>query len=208
MLPYFGPPIIEKCTECSGLLRRDIMASDNTFGATFWTDGYTDDCFDESWLIKCPHCEALIWSDEIEKVNAIDDIDSKKNYERSKPCELLKVEDYFEKLKENNLDSRKLKYIRMRIWWMENSKRRNTDDKIKLSDKERDNLLKLYDLLSFLDDDELLLKAEIKRELGEFKEAEAILEKPISNDLRRVASTILKLARQQNEVVAKIKSFF
>ncbi len=72
MLP--GPTIVKKCSECSELINEQTITSGYTFGATFWTDGKREAAMlpDQPWLVKCPHYQSLIWTDELERVAEIE----------------------------------------------------------------------------------------------------------------------------------------
>ena len=64
MLP--GPTIIRQCAACAQPFQQETLMSGNTFGATFWTDGKMDaPMLPERYaVIKCPHCQTLLWIDE------------------------------------------------------------------------------------------------------------------------------------------------
>ena len=71
MLP--GPTLVKKCPSCEGLLQEETMASGNTIGATFWTDGKREAPMlpDFPWMVKCAHCGELLWVDELEQVDEL-----------------------------------------------------------------------------------------------------------------------------------------
>ena len=68
MIP--GSSNILKCSDCTGLIEEPTMASGNTFGARYWTDGWRDAPMMQEgpWLAKCPHCQTPLWLDALEKV--------------------------------------------------------------------------------------------------------------------------------------------
>jgi hypothetical protein len=68
MMP--GPTLIRRCSLCLKLFLQETISSGNTFGASWWTDGKMEAPMlpDEPWLVKCPHCGALLWIDEQEEV--------------------------------------------------------------------------------------------------------------------------------------------
>src|SRR5690349_12257926 len=71
MIP--GPILIRRCARCEGLMKHATMYSGNSFGATYWTDGfmYAPMLPREEVVIRCPHCKNLDWIDDLEKVDSI-----------------------------------------------------------------------------------------------------------------------------------------
>ncbi len=72
--------------------------------------------------------------------------------------------------------------------------------------KERKNLKALDALLDYHDDDnDRILKAEIYRELGKFKDAGTLLEQPFDEKFSQTVSLIKELIQKQDPFVAEIK---
>lgn len=71
--------------------------------------------------------------------------------------------------------------------------------------KEKKNLKALDTLLNLHDDNNRIMKAEIHRELGKFKEAQTLLEKPFNEHFLQTVSCIKKLIQKQDPFVAEIK---
>lgn len=71
MMP--GPTAIRRCSACSKLIAERTIMSGNTFGARRWTDGKLNAPMlpEQPWLVKCPHCFALVWIDEQEEVSSV-----------------------------------------------------------------------------------------------------------------------------------------
>ncbi len=206
MLP--GPTIIKKCSECSGVIAEDTIASGNTFSAIFWTDGKKDAPMlpDQPWLVKCPHCQALIWIDEQEKVGEIQPFSDSASYKDTKPYSVPELQDYFSELKKSKIGREKEQYIRLRAWWAGNDKRRSADDiKEKLSEEERRNLQELEKMLDPSDDGNRIMIAEIKRELGQFEDADNLLSRPFDDELSHTASIIRELIQKRDPFVAELK---
>ena len=149
MIP--GPIIIKKCSKCSGFIIENSMVSGNSFGATFWTDGKMDAPMflnDESWFVKCPHCQALIWIDEQDTIrlfclsgkNWKKNMEDAYNYEDAKAYDRPKPQDYFTELKKSNLGREKERHLRLRAWWAGNDKRRGVNNiERNLQDEEKGN---------------------------------------------------------------------
>ncbi|MEA3522587.1 MAG: hypothetical protein U9R50_06405 [Campylobacterota bacterium] len=207
MLP--GPIVIKKCSECSASIKEHTTTSGNTFGATFWSDGKRDAPMlpEHFWLVKCPHCQALIWIDEQEKIGKIEQFsDNEEAYKGAKSYSVPELKNYFAVLKKNNLGRKKEHYLRLHAWWAGNNNRRGTN-KIKqlLSDEEKVNLEALGKMLDPSDDNDRIMMAEIKRELSQFEEAEDILKEPFANDLSQAVSIIRELIQRRDSYVAEMK---
>ena len=203
----FGPTIIKKCLECSGLIKEHTIMSGNTFGAIFWTDGKRDAPMlpDLPWLVKCPHCQSLIWIDEQEEIGEIEPYIDSGTYKGAKSYSEPELQDYFAELKISNLGRKKELYLRRRAWWKGNDKRRGANIKQNLSDEERENLQALDKMLDPSDDNDRIMNAEIKRELGQFEGAEAILQEPFVNDFSQAISILKELIQRGEPFVAEMK---
>jgi hypothetical protein len=210
----YGPTIIKKCSVCSNLIKKDTIASGNTIGAKFWTDSKVDAPMlsEQPWLVKCLHCQSLIWIDEQEKVSEIDfntdyhSLNTDANYNRARPCISPALEDYFAFLEKNKLTKEKELYLRIRAWWAGNDKRRGIKNTTKsMSDAEKSNLQALANMLNISDDGDCILLAEIKRELEDFESAITLLERTFPDQLSQVASIIRELAKKQYPFVGEIK---
>ncbi len=225
MIP--DPPIIKKCSECSGLLLKYSIASGNTFGAVFWSDGKMEapELPEYPSLVKCPHCLSPVWIDELETVGKVKSFQSLDTSVKNSLH--LDVDDYASFLKDNRLDADAEKDLRIRAWWVGNDGRRSnqTDHAatnkryqfwFKLFKKERiekeqpsdftetetNNLNALAALLDESDDSERLMKAEIMREQGEFDQALELLEHPFGKDLSEEVDVIKVRAQQRRSTIA------
>ncbi len=140
---------------------------------------------DQPWLVKCPYCQALIWIDELENLGEIEAFSDSETYKDTKSYNVPELQDYFAALKKCNIDREKEQYIRLRAWWAGNDKRRYADNiKEKLSEEERRNLQALENMLDPSDDNNRIMIAEIKRELGQFEDADNLLSKSLDKDVQ------------------------
>ena len=101
------------------------------------------------------------------------------------------------------------KSLRLLAWWRANDASRDwTPDaeraRAASPDGFRRNLRRLAELLTDDTDDERVMKAEVLRELGQFKAAEAALGEVVSKDLDWVVERIRTLCRARNAKVAKL----
>lgn len=100
-----GPTLIKQCANCAQPFAEETLASGNTFGAKYWTDGKTEAPMlpDQPALIKCPHCQALLW---IEAQNLLDEVDfgDRTAYPAAQAYLLPTFEDYREVLASGDYD--------------------------------------------------------------------------------------------------------
>ena len=70
MLP--GPIIVKRRSECGGLLKQRTISSGNTRRAKVWTDGemLAPMLPITPPLIRCGHCDSIIWSQDLKKVDS------------------------------------------------------------------------------------------------------------------------------------------
>jgi hypothetical protein len=64
MLPPI--PTLMSCPKCSKPFKTYDEVLGNTFGATFWSDGWVDAPMmpTEKVVIVCPHCRQSVWRDD------------------------------------------------------------------------------------------------------------------------------------------------
>ena len=192
----YGKPIYKKCSYCTGAIEVEQLNSGNTFGAKYWTDGKREAPMlpDTFWLVKCPHCKALLWIDEQEEIEKMS------NAEKYIEPE---VTDYYQVLKDDTLSEKKERYLRMRAWWKSNDERRGAQSNLPLSADERGNLKRLFNLLDSEDYD--FMKVEIKRELGEFDTAKKILDQSTTMNNKKVELFMRKLIDEKSTTLKEIK---
>ena len=183
MLP--GPIIIRECPHCKGHFKERTLASGNTFGARYWTDGKMDaEMLPESdWLVMCPNCLEPVWLDKAAEVEEIKR-PGKGSALDYKDFHLLEfgrtpsAEGALATLRDISLTKDEKTYVRFKLWWRWNNARRYQLKKMPLKGYEIANLEALLKLLDGADINELVTKAEIYRELGQFNEAIQLLDWP------------------------------
>ena len=225
MLP--GPDQIIECPECKALAKVSTLASGNTFGARWWTDGKVDAPMlpEQPAITKCTACGDFYW---LSDANVVGECFDGYIYERSgfEPSEQEKIPDDWDKagwigaLTEEELveaiaagaaHSREQElYLRIRLWWATNEPFRDREgddpDQVLLlrSAVGTTNLERLLNLLNLEEPDEQIMKAEVARELGRFDEALLILESGVSPELEDVAALIRKFAQEGDSMVKEV----
>ncbi|MCK5862112.1 MAG: hypothetical protein KAH38_06485 [Candidatus Hydrogenedentes bacterium] len=209
MLP--GPVIIHECPVCSNLIEQNTLASGNTFGARFWTDGKMDAPMlpDQAWLVKCEHCSALVWLDEKTEERIIPQPSeefAKDWYKAVRTALTPTQEDYKTFLAGGMRGKKKQRYVRICAWWVGNDSRRESDQEKPLDSFEIENLRALVTLLKEKTGNDRIMKAEALRELGEFADAEKLLATKFNNDLKEAVAIIRNLNQKKITTVAEMKS--
>ena len=197
---FTGSSTIRKCEKCSHSFEEFSLISGNTCGATYWTDGRMEAPMlpEEQWLVKCPNCKSLLWVDE-QKIST--EFDEKFN--EPVPCLAPEFNDYIAKLQDDDLTGKKEIYLRMHAWWAGNCPRRYGQE-IPMTNLEELNLRSLSEILTDLDDESVVMKAETHRELGEFEESKRLLNKEFNYKFMGYVSLIRGLAGQGSRVVREV----
>jgi hypothetical protein len=210
MLP--GPMLIKQCAACAQPFVETIN-SGNPFGTKFWTDGRMEAPMfpDLHWLIKCPHCQALLWIDQQQTLGDMHwgEFNGPKNVRSYiRPA----VEDYLAALEPDSLDLKsdslkpeKERYLRLWAWWSGNNPRRKSASPQPLFEWEAENLWGLAALLDEADDNDRLMKAEILRELGKFAESRALLNKPFSPHYAQSIAIIKDYVERGDSLVKEMR---
>lgn len=210
-MTMMGPVLKKKCLQCSGMIKQYTYHSHNTFSAKLWTDGYSE-AISSSDFMKCPHCNSSIWMSELETVEEIDMKMMEKLpidiYFRLKKACVPVFNDYVIELNRKSLSESQKLTLRMRAWWAGNDTRRYLCDKQnrEMSGEELKNLHSLDEIIYATDERNRLMKAEIKRELGEFKEAKSLLREPFEDESYfKNVDIIRRLIKCRNQFVEEIK---
>lgn len=193
-----GPTIIRECPKCRVPIEQATMASGNTFGARFWSDGKMGAPMlpDYPWLVKCPKCKHLFWIDEAKKLG-----DTRKGWKGQgkvtpHKLELPTVSDFYGVVPKTK-DKQKQRYIRNHLWHCANDLYRDKahGGKVSFSAQAKANMNALSGLMNEKDPGDRVLKAEIARELGQFDKCVKLLNYKFDKRCADTAAAIKMLAR-------------
>jgi hypothetical protein len=160
---------------------------------------------DHPLLVLCPHCGSPVWIEELEVVGRISPWQGgEEKFWEAARFHALPGKDYFALLTKKFTTPEKERYVRIRAWWAGNDVRRAAGKESPLSSSEVSNLGALTKLLDESDAGDLLMKAEVMRELGRFEDSLALLEKCVDESLLRAAAAIRKLAEDGDPYVREI----
>ena len=207
MLP--GPNEIIQCPYCDQKFKKSTMMSGNTIGAKFWTDGKREaPMFSESISISfCKECSSYFWVEDAEVVDEAPP-DSHK-YLDLDYLKALTLEQYIDALQKIEIRSDQDEFYLMRqIWWKYNDYYREDKNAEIPQDIKKvipDLLDKLLNNFNEENDEHLLLKGELLRELGQFKVAEKTLNKISNPEYKEVKQFIMKLTKNENSELKELE---
>jgi hypothetical protein len=198
-----GPTIILECPGCKKGLREYSVGSGNTIGAKWWTDGKVDVPMMplRHVLRKCPHCRELFWiadANTLAKFWVPEDKWAKAE-SLLDPVE----EDYLAAAMAKGVTREREFEARKRAWWLANDTVRGRPERtLAWSGARRENLEKLSALINEHKECEIILKAEIARELGQFEACVKLLTRSFTeNGCESYAEFVRGLAREKKSSV-------
>jgi hypothetical protein len=204
MIP--GPPIIISCPHCGQYAKKQTLISFNTFGAQLWSDAKRITPMKPEFpsLVLCTKCDQFYWVKDARKIAEIkNSAELKEKYCNVEFIEFPTFHQYFKAL-ETIPDE---KFIRIRIWWSYNDYSRNGKEKDisqDMQDLNTKNLLALLKLLDESDQNDLLMKAEILRNLVWFDESKLLLDRIRDVDLIPIRDKFLVEINKQNKQVFRL----
>ncbi|NTU99432.1 hypothetical protein HGA64_05535, partial [Candidatus Falkowbacteria bacterium] len=160
----------------------------------------------------CPYCQEPLWKDEMEYIGRC-------TWQKDAPAEFRNAfrvktpsfKQYASLLEQGIKEKEREKYVRLHLWWVGNdARRRETSKAPGLSVRESANITALAELLDEADDYEILLKAEVMRELGRFTDAQTLLDKQYGNKYQifvEVISDLVAKGDTRVRVLAKDDDF-
>lgn len=186
MLP--GPERVISCPHCETLVRHTTLYSDNAVGARIWTDGKQESPLapEPPQVIVCAQCNDPFWTNDARKVGElsagaeeVDVDDTDPAWAKAPLAEEPTEEQYYAAISGGLArDKFEERTLRVFAWWRGNDQHREdslTDALQTATGPRRANLEALVHLLDGEEVGELLMKAEVLRQLGEFDAARRLL---------------------------------
>ena len=212
-----GPNQIVACSHCGALAHYRTLVSGNTIGAVVWTDGRQCAVMMKTppAVVKCHACATCYWLADAREIGTVArDFRAKgpvpEAWSKAPEVKEPSADDYFLAIEAGLAkEMEQEKRLRVLAWWRANDASRDwTPDAERAPAASpggfRRNLRRLVELLTDDTDDERVMKAEVRRELGQFKAAEAALGEVASRDLDWVVERIRTLCKARNTTVAKL----
>lgn len=209
------PLVVRQCSVCSDFIYQYMKRTESVWVPLFchytlWTDGkisYDDKIVDPE-LVLCPHCQALLWINEMERYGEIRDISQQ--WEGGGKIDFYQeptLRDYASLLEQGAGSQVKEHYTRLALWWTRNDARRRPTSKAPGPGfRERANMTALAELLNEAYFCDRVVKAELMRELGFLDEARALLERPVDDRLLDMVEVIGCLIDIGDTRVAEVRT--
>ena len=133
MLP--GPTIVRRCPKCDREITEPTLASGNTFGAQYWTDGKRIARMLPEYpqFVKCPQCSSLFWLEDAEQIGQIEVYQFKTfTFPSARHYDTPTEGDYLAAVQHEKFTPDRERYIRIRAWWFANDQSRALYEKIRV----------------------------------------------------------------------------
>lgn len=204
-----GPTLTYSCPVCDGCFSISTIASGNTVGAKFRSDGKMDapmlPCTPP--LLGCPHCRTLIQASTLKPVaeGAPDAFLADGNREEAAQNEYglplgylpVTVDQCINYINQAVSQIDDEAGLRIYAWHLINDARIAADE-FKLDAAATHNLVTLLSLLKSASEEEVLTKVEILRELGRFPEAAIMLDQDFKPALASFAEQLMLAIEAKN----------
>jgi hypothetical protein len=212
-----GPTKLVACPKCQGLATYQTLESGNTFGARCWSDGkqIAPMLPRPPAFVKCRHCPECYWLSDAKEVGElplavrIDQVDPA--WLAAEDVEEPTEEQYYAAIAATSWTSREQENtLRILAWHRANDPFREQSDaepriQRTLTGALRNNLELLAELLDEADENDLILHAEILRQLGKFQAATEILNRIDSPEYSQVVRQLRALCDRQDACLSELR---
>ncbi len=167
----YGAPIYRRCGQCEYAIEIHPLIEGSHHGSVLWSDGFIESTTmpEQAILARCDNCAEVVWLTDLEPV---DDPET----DRVTAYSELTPKDYLALVEDPpSLDKAHAVVLRTLAWHRRNDSRRGKDVTTDYSEAEKKNMRELYALLGEEQENELLMKIEIARELGDFDNAAKLM---------------------------------
>jgi len=199
IIAYIPALTIRECPHCKVHVVQEDTLSGNTIGATYWTDGKREAKMlpNHPWLVKCPICAGLFWVDEALEVDTgFEAAEGKRKVLAPSEKNLLGF------LAGTTLPRDEELHLRLTAWRSANDAWRwKPNATMAFSKEQAQNLHALSEMLDETKQNQQILKAEIAREMGEFRKCLRLLSHPFDKNYDHAAGFIRKLAEEKTQAV-------
>ena len=202
-----GPIQILKISLSGTLVKIATIASGNTFGARYWTDGKQEAPMlpDQPWLRSHPETGELFWTDECEEVAEETVWEDDESYQDVAFAEEPTLDDYRRALLSGVVSTPEQKrYVLMRYWWAANDAARDGDASAAPPSDFSERLLQFRALLDTTDPNQRLMAAEVARQLRDFSTATHLLDFQFPEGYSRAVNLIKKLTNEEDSTVHEV----
>jgi hypothetical protein len=166
-------------------------------------------------VIKCSYCSSVHWLSEARRVGEVEFWGKESpaaplEWRRAEPVQEPEELGYYEAIRAGLARTRaQERNIRILAWWRSNDAHRAIGSVAVAAEPQSvpgrdENLNALLLLLDDSNENDLLMKAEVYRELRAWPQAEALLNRVWTTDLSTVAAQIRELCASQNAIVREV----
>jgi len=212
-----GPILVYRCPDTNKPIFAGSTGSGNTFGATFWTDGFMDAPMlpEELPFLLSPHSGKLLWISDLvllKEEHFFYENRSMEEIEKAHPGakwaeeEALMDPVLYHLETHKNLTLKREEILRLYAWHRSNDPvRQDPPGEPLRTPGILANMEKLEELLAPVNKaDARLLRAELLRELARFEESLAVLTLVRSSSRKAARDAIRALAQRKETIVARL----
>lgn len=211
-----GPVIVIQCPACGALGSYPSINSGNSFGATYYTDGYRDAPMMPTTppVFRCGACRRGFWTEAANEVGEYDVMNKASAPLDWRQAPLLVEPDekgYLEAIEPLIAADPSREYVlRMHAWWRGNDRHRGrtrkpVQDDPALVPLREANMMALIQILPSDSAGSKLMHAELLREMGQFDAAIKVLSEPCAPGLELARDRIRRLSEDRNRVVQTLR---
>ena len=197
----YGVPIYRQCAHCQHAIEIHPLVDGSHSGSVLWSDGFIESLMmpEQAILAKCGNCAEVVWFTDLEPVNNPEP-------EQITGYNDLTTDDYLALLETPlSLDTERTIIFRALAWQKSNHSRRGKEMVKAYSEAEQKNMRELDALLGDEWENELIMKIEIARELGDFEKAAKLMEDiDFSIQVTHLTNQLRKLVEEKDP---KVKAF-
>lgn len=193
-----GPSTLVQCPGCPTIFVREVPAPSGSDPENLWSDGYAE--YADGWevgpgpLFSCPRCNRWYRLDDVRRLVAIP-AQLRPLTIPTIPDETALTVEQFEAALRQEWEPLHERMLRLRLLWLQNHPRRREGADQGVWRELMDNLECLCELVD--PEDEPILAAEVRRELGEFPAALEILDRISESSLAPAERGMYRRLREE-----------
>ena len=206
-----GPDLVYKCPHCGDFLITGSLLSGNTFGSILYSDGkqYAPMLPTFPDLTVCRNCDRFLRLSDSEEVASLDFVEiNETKWATAQRADFLSIADCSRALDSGYPKDREEEIeIRRLMWWTYNDRVRDGKELFTNQEDEsrwKENLLQFLKILDPSDTEQLIMMAEIYRNLGEFDRSVSTINKLQNEELYFIRDILLIECKKRNSSVVEL----
>lgn len=204
-----GPTNYYKCPNCDNIISRRSINSGNTMASKLYSDGKLIAPFMPEFpqITSCSKCYTIFWISKAELVGSSQPfVMSKEEFVKAEEAQFLTILEYKEVL-DNSLNIKEEKYLRIRLWWEFNDRVRKNEELFEHENARifwYENVNRLLEILSDEDPDDIIRKAELNRNLGNFEKCMEVMDSIKNENYDWLKEKFREECNKKNDKVVEI----